>query len=61
MRSQDMGRCVLNSLGECLAKIPEACRCQQMPKTVYEEARAALEGPSMKAAEIFLALTKAPR
>ena len=41
---KDMVRCVLNNLGECLAKTPEACLCQQMPKAVYEEARRALEG-----------------
>lgn len=32
-------RCVLNSLGECLAKVPEACQCKQMPETVYLDAR----------------------
>lgn len=31
-------RCVLNSLGECLAKVPMACLCRQMPETVFAEA-----------------------
>lgn len=30
-------RCVLNSLGECLANCPEACVCKQMPKVVFED------------------------
>jgi hypothetical protein len=30
--------CVLNNLGECLAKTPEACQCRQMAKDVYEDA-----------------------
>lgn len=36
---KDMGRCVLNDLGECLAKIPQACLCALMPRAVYEERR----------------------
>lgn len=32
-------RCVLNDFGECLAKVPEACLCKQMPKREFEEAR----------------------
>ena len=36
--SRDL-RCVLNSLGECLANVPEACQCMKMPRLVYEEAR----------------------
>ena len=32
-------RCVLNDMGECLARIPEACLCLQMPADVLEKAR----------------------
>lgn len=35
---KDMGRCVLNGLGECLAKAPVACVCNRMPELVYMEA-----------------------
>jgi hypothetical protein len=31
-------RCVLNDMGSCLAKIPEACLCLQMPRDVFEAA-----------------------
>jgi hypothetical protein len=34
---KDMGRCIFNNMGECLAQIPEACVCQKIPKTIYEE------------------------
>jgi hypothetical protein len=30
-------RCLLNDGGECLAKVPEACICMQMPREVVEE------------------------
>lgn len=36
--------CVLNSLGECLAKVPEACQCRQMPELVFADARKRLLG-----------------
>jgi hypothetical protein len=39
----DAPRCVINNLGECLARVPEACACRQMPRAVFEAARAALE------------------
>lgn len=42
-------RCVLNSLGECLAKVPEACQCKKMPRLVFEEARARCLGLSTPA------------
>jgi hypothetical protein len=31
-------RCVLNGMGKCLANIPEACLCLQMPPDVFEAA-----------------------
>jgi hypothetical protein len=34
--SKDL-RCVLNDLGECIAKTPEACQCKQMTKREYIE------------------------
>jgi hypothetical protein len=35
--TKDMGRCLLNGLGECLAEVPEACVCRKMPPSVVEE------------------------
>lgn len=35
---KDMGRCVLNSMGECLANIPVACICHQMLHRVFQQA-----------------------
>lgn len=34
---KDIGACVLNGLGECLANAPVACICEKMPRRVYEE------------------------
>lgn len=39
-------QCVLNNLGECLAKIPEACQCKRMPELMYLEARKRFDGES---------------
>lgn len=41
---KDMPRCVLNQTGRCLARIPEACACAKMPKSVCLEAKRRAEG-----------------
>jgi hypothetical protein len=30
--------CVYNNLGDCIAKIPEACQCQKLPELEYRRA-----------------------
>ena len=41
-------KCVRNDLGDCIAKIPQACVCKNMPKMVYEAARNSLMGAPSK-------------
>jgi hypothetical protein len=48
---KDMGVCVLGGGRECVANIPEACLCQQMPQLVYEEAYRQAFGEWAKAGE----------
>lgn len=31
-------RCVLANLGQCIARVPEACQCIKMPVLVYIDA-----------------------
>lgn len=41
--TKDLGRCIFNNMGDCIAKIPEACECSKMPDMLYRGARAVLE------------------
>lgn len=50
-----VGSCVLNDLRECIARIPAACQCQQMPWHIYDSARDKILGIDAKRHSILLA------
>jgi hypothetical protein len=50
-RLDKLMRCVLNDMGDCLAKTREACLCAQMPRDVFEQAQRYFEPEHMSLAE----------